>query len=256
MYLRRTLPALRMIGDTLSPYGLTDNLKQRLWADRRNRHLLNGRVPPRDVWAPRQMTEIFIPIDTRITGTVDRAINPNGLRPSEIGSTAPPLCTHGASCCFKRTLLRGDDIAWLQTVKREFDPSPRPNHLIEFVDTGGRNVPFTDPAPADRVVFEDVPCGLVSAGQQGMIWTATLSVAVRHRVRRRTEKIVLLAGRTWGFEIVGNNVRVLPHSDASAADMRHQISILRHGKNQFGDDTGGHLNYVLPASPSAVVDLR
>jgi hypothetical protein len=70
VFLRRTLPARRAIGDTLSDYGLTADLRHRLWQAGRNSHLNAPTWPPLDSWAPRHAVEILIPIEATIRGTV------------------------------------------------------------------------------------------------------------------------------------------------------------------------------------------
>jgi len=261
MFLKRTLPARRAIRDTLRPYGLTDNLERRMQWDGRNQHISDNGRWPHDTWAPRQAMDIYIPIEATIRGRVSIAIDRvDGLRPRLVSDTGPVVNTHGASGRFERSLGQGNNIAWLQTVTRVNESESGPHRFAEFVDTGGAGVPFTGnpetrDAPENRVVFEDTPCGSATTAGRSMLWTAILSLAVRHRPRQGVETIIVLAGHKWGFRIVGDSVVILPDGQASRTELENQKRILQIGRNQLGQNTGANLNYLLPPAAHAVIHL-
>ena len=256
MFILRTLTSGTMIGPVLTSYGLDDAAKRAVWRDRRNASLLiNGRAPA-DQTAYRGNRRIFIPITVTLAWDLVAVTNPNGLLAQEIGSTAPPMCTHGARVLIKRNLAVGANIAWLQTARRENDPSLPSNAPFEFVDTGGTDSPFTPPDIETRRFFEDTPCGLAGpAGSPGLKWTGTTTLVARHRTQSRPEKIALLAGVTWGFEIVNGQVMVQSPQTASQADYAKQLRLLRIGLNQLNRPTGGHLDYVRPDPSSGAIQF-
>jgi hypothetical protein len=204
-----------------------------------------------------QPATVVVPVDVRLTikefkPVIDMV---NGLRPRPIGAVGPPTLTHGVSVVIGRNLGPGTSLNWIQTVKKLNNPDPKAPP--EFVDVGHNNLPFANqPAPGvpPPVEFSDVPCGPVAPRPgAGVDFTATTTLAVLARGH-----IILAAGKVWRF-VIGTS-RTLPQGvtttaprDATDADFRNQLRILRVGINQFRGPTGPNLDYVLRPAPGTVV---
>ena len=179
----------------------------------------------------------------------------NGLRPRRVGDTSAPTCTHGIRVCVTRNLGAGVGLNWIQTVHKVNNPDR--NAPVDFVDAGHNGKPFmVQPrdGSAPPVQMEDTPCGPVAPGaNRGVDFTATTTLAVL-----LDDKIILAAAKVWGYTITQSLTLpqgVTPRNarDASAADFQAQLRVLRRGINQYGDDTGPKLNYVLPPTRNSII---
>lgn len=246
-------------GEALARFGLILPAQISALAHAHNAHLrINGRPPTPDARTV-QAVELMVPIDLRLSVTEFRPVINlvDGLRPRRVGESGPPTLTHGVSIRITRNLAAGTGLNWIQTVRKLHNPDS--SAPLEFVDVGHNGLPFDEqppPGQAARREMADVPCGPVApAVGQGVDFTATTTLAVLDRGR-----IVLAAGKTWGFSIgtaltLPAGVQVRPPRDASAADFANQLRILRAGINQFRQATGGGLNYILPPRPNTIVPL-
>ena len=203
-------------------------------------------------------TTVIVPIDVRLT--IKRfqpviKLTGGGLRPEKIGDTSPPTCTHGVDVLVGRNLLAGTSLNWIQTVTKLNNPDP--NAPLEFVDLGDEGRPFSeqpDPGIAPTRDFDDKPCGPIApAAGKGVDFTAMTTLAVLVRGH-----IVLAAGTVWRFVIGPSNtlpegVRATRPRDATDADFRNQLRILRAGLNQDRGSSGPNLDYVLPPAPGTVL---
>ncbi len=179
-----------------------------------------------------------------------------GLRPRLIGAVGPPTLTHGVRVRIGRNLGPGTSLNWIQTVKKLHNSDP--SVPVEFVDNGHNNLPFSEqpnPGVPPPVEFDDVPCGprapQPGAGEDFTAMT-TLAVLVRGH-------IILAAGKVWRFVIgtsrtLPDGVRETPPRDATDADFRNQLRILRTGvTNLSGQSSGPNLDYIVRPAPNTVV---
>ncbi|AEF99382.1 hypothetical protein [Methylomonas methanica] len=244
-------------GETLARFGLTPPAQISALSHAHNAHLrINGR-PPAPGTRTVQTVELIVPIDVRLSVAEFRPVINliDGLRPRPVGESGPPTLTHGVSIRITRNLEAGVGLNWIQTVRKLNNPDS--SAPLEFVDVGHNGLPFDEqppPGQAPRREMSDVPCGPVApAAGRGVDFTATTTLAVLDRGR-----IVLAAGKTWGFSIgtartLPAGVQVRQPRDASAADFANQLRILRAGINQFRQATGGGLNYLLPPRPNTIL---
>lgn len=246
-------------GEAFARFGLVLPAQISALAHPRNAHLRSSGRPPTPDARTVRAVELIVPIDLRLSVTEFRpVINlTDGLRPRRVGESGPPTLTHGVSIRITRNLEAGTGLNWIQTVRKLNNPdSAAP---MEFVDVGHNGLPFDEqppPGQAPRREMSDVPCGPVApAFGRGVDFTATTTLAVLDWGR-----IVLAAGKTWGFTIgtartLPAGVQVRPPRDATAADFANQLRILRAGINQLRQATGGGLNYILPPAPNTLVPL-
>lgn len=244
-------------GEVMSRYGLNPASQINALAHPQNTHLRLGGTPPDPIHRTVQPVNLIVPIDPRLSVVEYRPVIDlvDGLRPRLVGVVGPPTLTHGLSIRITRNLGRGTGLNWIQTVRKLNNPIPFEPE--EFVDVGHNGQPFYEQPPhgqAASVESADVPCGPAApAAGRGIDFTATTTLAVIV-----PNRIILSAGKTWGFTIgvertLPLGVRVRPHRDATAADFANQLRILRAGINQFRDPTGGNLNYLLPPTQNSIV---
>jgi hypothetical protein len=200
---------------------------------------------------------VIVPIDIRLTinrfqPVIDMT---NGLRPRRVGDTSPPTCTHGVHVIVGRNLLAGTSLNWIQTVTKLNNPDP--STPLEFVDVGHNDRPFSEQPPpgvAPAREFDDTPCGPIAPRPGGGVdFTAMTTLAVLVRGH-----IVLAAGTVWRYVIgtsrtLPEGVRATQPRDATDADFRNQLRILRAGVNQDRGPSGPNLDYVLRPAPNTVL---
>jgi hypothetical protein len=200
---------------------------------------------------------VIVPIDIQLSINEFKPVidTTNGLRPRRIGDLSPPTCTHGVSIRVGRNLGPGTALNWIQTVKKLNNSDP--TEALEFVDGGHNNLPFGEQPPAGVPAseeFSDVPCGPIAprpgAGEDFTAMT-TLAVLVRGH-------IILAAGTVWRF-VIGPS-RTLPSGvlataprDATDADFRNQLRILRTGIGALHLRAGPNLDYIVRPPPNTVV---
>jgi hypothetical protein len=253
------------VGQVLSTFGLDSAAQVAAVRDPRNAHLHGGAagsVPDEAVAlllsAPFvRATTVIVPIDIRLTiKKFQPVINmTDGLRPRKVGDTSPPTCTHGVDILVGRNLLAGTSLNWIQTVKKLNNPDP--NAPQEFVDVGHNDRPFSEQPPrgvAPAREFDDLPCGPIATRAGGGVdFTAMTTLAVLVRGH-----IVLAAGTVWRFVIgtsptLPQGVRATPPRDATDADFRNQLRILRAGVNQDRGPSGPNLDYIVRPAPNTVL---
>jgi hypothetical protein len=253
------------LGEVLSTFGLDGAAQIDALRDPHNAHLHGqaaGAVPAGLLAALTSVpmvtaTTVVVPIDVTLTVLEFRPVIDmvNGLLPRPVGDTSPPTNTHGVRVRIGRNLRAGTALNWIQTVRKRNNPDR--NAPLEFVDLGINNEPFFEhpppgvPAPRE---FFDPPSGPVApAPGLGVDFAATTTLAVLVRGR-----IVLAAGKVWRYVIttartLPDGVRTTPPRDATDADFRNQLRILRAGLNQLRQPTGANLNYVPRPAPGTVL---
>ncbi len=256
-FLRAQAPAQQPFGATLAQYGLDQAAQTAALGHPHNAHLRNGNQPAAPNHRPMRATHVVVPIAlqlnvTRFQPVIDLQ---DGLRPRRVGDNRPPTCTHGIHVSVARNLGAGTRLNWIQTVQKLNNPDP--NAPKVFVDVGHNGKPFMHQPPsgmAPPVQMDDTPCGPVAPGpNQGVDFTATTTLAVL-----LDDKIILAAAKVWGYTIgtsltLPQGVTPRRHRDASTADFREQLRILRLGRNQLGHNTGPNLNYLLPPTNNSIV---
>jgi len=200
---------------------------------------------------------VIVPIDVQLSISEFKPVidTTNGFRPRPIGEVGPPTCTHGVSIRVGRNLGAGTALNWIQTVTKLNNPDTRAP--LEFVDNGHNNLPFSE-QPAAAVAppreFSDLPCGPVAPRPAaGVDFTAMTTLAVLARGH-----IILAAGKVWRYVIgtsrtLPDGVRATAPRDATDADFRNQLRILRVGISQLRHQTGPQLDYVLRPAGNTVV---
>jgi len=256
-YIRVVVEPGQRFGEIMSRYGL-DSVKQNsVMGHKHNAHLRVNRTLLTPANSTVRRTHIIVPINIRLSIPEYRPVIDlvNGLRPHSVGATGPAILTHGLSIRITRNLGRGIGLNWIQTVRKLNNPDK--DAPVEFVDAGHNRRPFYIQPPTGQAApaeTSDVPCGpIATAPNTGIDFTATTTLAVLVG-----DRIILAAGKTWGYEIGAKmtlplGVREKPRRDATTADFDNQLHILRKGVNQFGDPTGRGLNYLLPPSPGSII---
>ncbi len=199
---------------------------------------------------------VIVPIDVRLTVNEFTPLidMKNGLLPRPMGAVGPPTNTHGMRVRIGRNLGPGKSLKWIQTVRKLNNPDK--SQPLEFVDVGQSPLPFvlppSPPPPNDE--FKDEPSAPIAPRPgAGVDFTATTTLVVLARGH-----IILAAGKVWRY-VVGTSrtlpdgVRTTQPRDATDADFRHQLSILRAGINQLRLPTGGNLDYVVRPAAGGVV---
>jgi hypothetical protein len=253
------------LGDVLSTFGIVGAGQTDALRDPHNAHLhgnaagavSDGQLAALTSVPMATATTVVVPIDVDLPVLEFRKLldMTNGLLPRPIGATGPPTNTHGMRVRFGRNLLAGTSLNWIQTVRKQNNPDK--NAPLEFVDVGINNEPFFmhpppgQPAPRE---FLDEPSGpIASAPGGGVDFTATTTLAVLVRGH-----IILAAGKVWRYVIttertLPGGVIATPPRDATDADFRNQLRILRVGLNQLRMPTGPNLDYVLRPAPGTVI---
>jgi len=244
-------------GEIMARFGLDSARQNSTLRHQHNAHLQTSGIPLTPQVRTVHSTHLIVPIDVRLSIPEYRPVINllDGLRPRPIGATGPPTLTHGLSIRITRNLGRGVGLNWIQTVRKLNNPDRLAP--VEFVDAGYNGKPFyiqTRAGQAAPLESSDVPCGPVAtAPNMGIDFTATTTLAVLV-----DNRIILAAGKTWGFSIgtqatLPLGVRVKPHRDATTADLANQLRILRVGFSQLRHPTGRNLNYLLAPAPGSVL---
>ena len=237
-------------GAVLSTFGLDAAGQIDALRDPHNAHLQgNSPVPA--------ATTVVVPIDIQLSVLEFRPVIDitDGLIPKKVGE--PPTATHGVRIRIGRNLLAGTSLNWIQTVIKRNNPDPKAP--LEFVDIGINNLPFFvfDGVPAGaaapREFFDNPSAPIAPAPGRGVDFTATTTVAVLVRGH-----IILAAGKVWRYVVttaktLPDGVQTTPARDATDADFRNQLRILRVGQNQLRQPTGANLDYVLRPAAGTVI---
>lgn len=224
--------------------------------NRRIRARIRGPVSPRQslpvpVRGRRAAGRLLVPIAIELTiARYDRQVDTTvGLAPRPAGATGPPIWTHGMAVRIERNLGPATGLRWIQTTTRLHDHT-HTGRLTEFVDGAIGHEPWVFPN-GPREVFTDHPSAPVPRpGARPIDFEATATLAVVFGSR-----IILAAGKTWGFTVHRGSRGITPKASRAATpgDFRKQLRILRAGRNVFGDPTGAGLGYELPPGNGRVV---
>lgn len=254
----------RTFGDTLASFGLDAAGQLAAFRDPHNDFMHGGAprvLPDGFVSAFLKMpvvtaTPVIVPIDARLTVNEFTPLidMKNGLLPRPAGAVGPPTNTHGMRVRIGRNLGPGMSLNWLQTAKKLNNPDR--GAPLEFVDVGQSPLPFVFPPgpPAPSEEFLDEPSAPIAPRPgAGVDFTAMTTLVVLARGH-----IILAAGKVWRY-VVGTSrtlpdgVRTTQPRDATDADFRQQLGILRAGINQLRLPTGGNLDYVVRPAAGGVV---
>lgn len=246
-------------GEVLSRWGFNSRQQAIVLAMRENSnlHRIMGNGPlharqrvPHPIGQPLPPVFLHVPIDIQLQMTrynvrenLQRGVAPH---PVGVGPNHPDFLPYGMDVCITRNMGPGAGLRWIQTVTRLHDHThgrdrPQPTEYVDgALNTG---TPWLFPH-GPELMFTDEPSAPRRQGvAPGTDFEATATLAVLLGTR-----IILAAGITWGFTIIGsgaNGVVPKPPHPSTNADLAKHLRILKAGVNVFYDPTGARLGYEL-----------